>query len=83
MAYCAERRLIDPSEIEDAIIRHLKKNKRNDTGSLSSVSEYCLDLQFDNVGLTRAIELLSVENKERRGFEKSDSSQVALSYEIS
>ena len=81
LAYCAERRLIDPSEIEDAIIRHLKKNKKEMIrGAFLQYLNNSLDLQFDNVGLTRAIELLSVENKGRREFEKSDSSQVALSY---
>ncbi len=81
LAYCAERRLIDPAEIEDAIIRHLKKNKKEMIrGAFLQYLNNSLDLQFDNVGLTRAIELLSVENKERREFEKSDSSQVALSY---
>ncbi|MEE3234449.1 MAG: peptidyl-prolyl cis-trans isomerase [Candidatus Latescibacterota bacterium] len=81
LAYCAERRSIDPSEIEEAIILHLKRNKKEMLrGAFLQHLNNSLNLNFDKVGLIRTTELLSVKSIKDRKFVKNDSNQVSLSY---
>ena len=81
LAYCAERRSVDPSEVEDAIVRHLRKNKKEMLrGAFLQHLNNSLDLEFNNEGLSRAAELLAKKNIKARGFTTADSKRVALSY---